>query len=405
MESLTAETKGGTEAQTVGEAVRAWCRGGQEQARRTKEAALQAAVDGALAKVLGQPRGKRNPALSPWACPRCGERRGDQLRRNGHYRRQVLIVEGVVHMRMPQLVCVDCRKSVPVSHPLIAPRQRIGPDIEQHIACLYLEGCSYRATRRLLERDCRSSIGLMSIWRRFQSIGRRPHKVPTHPPSRYLFLDEVYHKVRGKGRWLLCVRGRDEQGGLHWIGFAVSEDRSQAAWEAALDELGISRYNPPFAVVSDGDRAIEEALKKCLPGVKLYRCTWHLKHNAAEWIRERYPRAEDEGQRKGLMAAVHSIVDAPSLSQRAESMAVLRDTFSWLADALARALDRIPVRSDEHPIRTNNAMERGFREQRRRTRPMDGFGSDDGIKNFIFLWMLKENARVNGRDFLPELVA
>ena len=66
-------------------------------------------------------------------------------------------------------------------------------------------------------------------------------------------------------------------------------------------------------------------------------------------------------------------------------MAVLRDTFSWLADALARALDRIPVRSDEHPIRTNNAMERGFREQRRRGRPMDGFSSDDGTKNFIFL--------------------
>ena len=50
-------------------------------------------------------------------------------------------------------------------------------------------------------------------------------------------------------------------------------------------------------------------------------------------------------------------------------------------------------------------MERGFREQRRRTRPMDGFGSTAGAKNFIGLWMAKENARVNGRDYLRELIA
>lgn len=49
-------------------------------------------------------------------------------------------------------------------------------------------------------------------------------------------------------------------------------------------------------------------------------------------------------------------------------------------------------------------MERGFRELRRRTRPMDGFGSDAGAANFHLLWMLKENARSNGRDYLREIL-
>jgi len=130
--------------------------------------------------------------------------------------------------------------------------------------------------------------------------------------------------------------------------------------------------------MTDGDRALEEALKKCLPGVKLYRCTWHLKRNAAEWIRERYPRNEDQGQRRGLMAAVHSVVDAPTLEQRAASLQVLRPDFAWLADLLALALQRVAPKHPDHPLRTNNPMERGFRELRRRTRPMDGFGSTAG---------------------------
>ncbi len=104
------------------------------------------------------------------------------------------------------------------------------------------------------------------------------------------------------------------------------------------------------------------------------------------------------------MAAVHVIVDAPTLAHRQASLEVLREPFPWLARNLARVLDRIPPKDDDNPIRTNNLMERGFRELRRRTRQMDGFGSDQGAANFHLLWMLKENARLNGRDYLAEIL-
>ena len=103
------------------------------------------------------------------------------------------------------------------------------------------------------------------------------------------------------------------------MGSVLSSDRTRGAWETALVELGISRYNPPFAVLSDGDQAIEAAVATTLPGVRMQRCTWHLKHNATNWIAERYPSVEDEGQRRGLMAAVHVIVDAPDLNPSASS--------------------------------------------------------------------------------------
>ena len=405
MNRLARELMARCERGERGDAVRQLSAVGDDMARLTKETILQAALDDAVTKALGPPRGRRPGALAPWPCSRCGPRRGDQLRRNGHYRRQLVVCEGVVSLRMPQLVCVDCGHHVAFEHPLLRRRQRLWLDIEQMVVNCYLEGCGYRGTRRLVERRAGTSIGLMSTWRAFQEVARGPHRIPARPPARYLALDEVYHKVRGVGRWFLSARAVDDRGKLHWIGFVQSSDRSQQSWEAALDELGISRYNPPFAVMCDGDRAIEEAVRKCLPGVKVFRCSWHLKHNAAEWIRERFPRrVEDAGQRKGLMAAVHSIVDAPTLEQRAESLAALRRDFAWLADLLALALGRVGPKDANHPMRTNNPMERGFREQRRRTRPMDGFGSTDGATNFFACWMIRENARLNGRDYLRELI-
>ena len=104
------------------------------------------------------------------------------------------------------------------------------------------------------------------------------------------------------------------------------------------------------------------------------------------------------------MAAVHVIVDAPTLAHRDASLRELAPAFPWLVTRLRRGLPKIPPKDPAHPIRTNNLMERGFRELRRRTRQMDGFGSDHGAANFHLLWMLKENARSNGRDYLNEIL-
>jgi hypothetical protein len=88
------------------------------------------------------------------------------------------------------------------------------------------------------------------------------------------------------------------------------ERSHQPAGETDLNELGLSRCNPRFSLVSDGDHTIEGAVRQCLPGARLDRCTWHILHNVGEWLRERYPLKEQEGKRRGLMVASRSTINA-----------------------------------------------------------------------------------------------
>ena len=84
-------------------------------------------------------------------------------------------------------------------------------------------------------------------------------------------------------------------------------------------------------------------------------------------------------------------------------LAALRRAAPWLAQALVGALARVGYPNQESPP-TNNVCERAFREWRRRTRSMDGFGSWQGARNFATLWMLKENARSAGQDWMEVIM-
>jgi transposase-like protein len=388
--------------QSTGAAVRLIEHGARETARAFKEAVLQALIDEVMVVAVGPRRGERPAAPTPFACGGCGPRRGDQLRRNGHYRRHPLVAEGQVALRIPQLVCGECGKAVPFRHALLPPRRRLWLDLDQRLTELYLEGVGYRGVQRIVQRAANVDVGLMTLWRALQAVAEGAHAAPPRPAASIVGLDEVHHRLRGTGHWLLAARARDRKGAVHWVGAVLSEKREQSAWEDGLDALGLSQRQPRYTLISDGDAAIEGAVAQCLPGARLLRCTWHLLHNAADWLKDRYPGADDTGRREGLMAAVRSIVDAPTLVVRRQSLAALRDVEPWLADRLEPVLERVAL--PIAPVRTNNLLERGFRELRRRTRPMDGFGSRRGIVNFHRLWMLKENARCNGRDYLPELI-
>jgi transposase-like protein len=242
----------------------------------------------------------------------------------------------------------------------------------------------------------------MTAWRCLQRVAEGPHAIPDPPELVAVGLDEAHNRVHGQPMWLLTARGLRKEGGGYYLGSVLSSDRTREAWETAMDGLGVRGW-PNVTLMADGDQAIEGAVGQCLPGQKLQRCAWHVLHNASEWLQERFPGKDNEGLRKGLMAGAQAVVNARTPQVRRESLALLTEAQAWFGRRLGRSLGHVGY-PDESTPRTNNMCERGFREWRRRTRPMDGFGSSQGIKNFMTLWMLKENARSLKLNWLEVLM-
>ena len=122
-------------------------------------------------------------------------------------------------------------------------------------------------------------------------------------------------------------------------------------------------------MVHDGDQAIAGGVELVLPWAKQRRCIWHQLHNLALGVRERYPGETD--RQRGIIRQARAVLVA-----------------------------KVPLGP-----RTTSPLERAIKELRRRTRPMDGFGSWQGANNFLNAWLVKENSRRAGQDWLAQLVA
>jgi transposase-like protein len=364
-----------------------------EALREFKEWLLNRVIESVVSDTLAAPD---DP--SPWSCPRCGRRLARQLRANGSYKRSPLTLDGPVRLRIPQLLCRDCGKAVPFELPCLGRRSRIWLDVVHEVVKDYMLGHSYRSVAASVAQG----IGLMTAWRCLQRVAEGPHAIPDPPELVAVGLDEAYNRVHGEPMWLLTARGLGKGGGGYYLGSVLSPDRSREAWEVALDGLGVRGW-PDVTIMADGDQAIESAVGQCLPGKKVQRCAWHVLHNASQWLQERLPGKEHEGLRKGLMAGAQAVVNARTPLDRRQSLALLTEAQAWFGSKLAQSLGRVGY-PDQATPRTNNVCERGFREWRRRTRAMDGFGSIRGIKNFMTLWMLKENARVLNLDWMEVLM-
>jgi transposase-like protein len=371
-----------------------------EQVREFTEAVLQEMIRLSLEQALGRTRQRRREAVAiPWACGRCGPRLATEVMRNGTYARSPLTQHGPVHLRIPQLVCRHCRGAVAFELPCLPRFRRLWCDVEHELVRAYLGGHSYRTVASQVA----GQIGLMTAWRAVQRAAEGAHKPPPTPKLKAVGVDEMHVRVRGQAAWYLTARGATEDGKSYYLGAVLSEDRSQAAWELALDGLGLRGLAKEIPLIADGDAAIESAVAHCLPGRRLKRCAWHVLHNVSESLRDRLPGKENEGLRRGLMAGTQAIVNARTAKVRRDSLTVLAETSPWLAASLAATLSRVGY-PDEASPRTNNVCERGFREWRRRIRPMDGFGSRQGAKNFGSLWMLKENARALNLNWMEVIM-
>ena len=187
------------------------------------------------------------------------------------------------------------------------------------------------------------------------------------------------------GRPVLVALGILPDGRREIIDFQFARSGSAAEWERLLTSLhrrGLTGEGLEV-IRTDGGNGLPVALPLVHPGIPVQRCRAHKIRNVPNRIRRR--------DREDAKRGPHDIMNAPNIT--AARTAARRSADRWrephpkavecLRDDLLTCF-RYPTPDERKRVRTTNAIERRFREVRRRTRPMGTFRDRTSMERVLF---------------------
>jgi len=214
---------------------------------------------------------------------------------------------------------------------------------------------------------------------------------PLRTPLLYLLLDGIRLRVKTPTgvahRLVLCAYGLTRTGQRVLLSFRQAQTESAPAWGAFLQDLyarGLTGETLRL-IVTDGSPGLHAALDVVYPYVARQRCWVHKLRNVAAKLPRR-----DQAACLGEGALIYG---APT--ERAARQAFRAWAARWRSRApqavacLERDLGELLACfacPPEHrkKIRTTNAIERAFREVRRRVRPMTCFTNAASCDRIVY---------------------
>lgn len=321
-----------------------------------------------------------------------GRYRRTELRRgyrNGHRSRDLLTEMGLIeHLRVP-------RDREGVYQPGMLERyQHRQKRVNGLIREMFLAGVSTRRVGEVLSPilgEAPSPQTVSRVVRELDTEVRRFHTKVLSDRYRYLMLDGITLKVKGaagvKKRMVLCAYGITIEGKREMISFRQASAESEAQWEAFLRDLyDRGLYGKDlFLVITDGNPGLHRALDTVYPYISRQRCWVHKLRNVAVKL----PRRVQEPCLKRAKLIYQA-------KNRREAIAKFREwSREWkysqpgavkcLEDDLDELLNFLECpEAHRRKVRTTNAIERAFREIRRRTRPMSCFQNNASVDRIIY---------------------
>jgi len=343
------------------------------------EMALEARRDG----MIGADRHERGEGRSDW--------------RNGYYERKSFqtAIGRIEQMRIPR-----CRKRSLVRE-LEAQLKRTKGAYEEKVVEMFLKGLSARSIGPILDGliELPISAGQVSrLARECDHQVRAFHQRPLKDEYAYLFLDGIHLKRRSiprlfkklserRRRVVLVAYGITRKGVKELIGYRLEDSEGEAGWRRLLGSLvrrGLMGQALQL-VVTDGGKGLLAALDDFYPECPRQRCWFHKMSNVQTKLRKSNREACLGGLRKvygassraaaeqAYQAWAHAWVEREPEAVRC----VERDLESLLA------FFHLPKRHWKM-LRTTNAIERCFREVRRRTRSIGCFVNDPSLERMIY---------------------
>jgi transposase-like protein len=322
-------------------------------------------------------------------------------RRNGSYPRHILTSIGDVEVVVPRTRTFSAAG-------VLKAYARREQRVDRLILSCFVLGLSTRKVGEALLANLGERVSASTVSRIAKTLDAAVaafHQRPLSNRYKALVLDGVVlSRKTGAGairRPVLVALGITKENRKEIIDFRLAATESQVEWDRFLTSLykrGLTGEGLEIIVV-DGGKGLETALPIVWPSVPVQRCWAHKTRNVldkvkkADWDRvkrhlNRIPNAE-------------SIVDARRAARRFADH--WQDKYPAAVRCLRNDLDDLLVffrykdQAWRKATRTTNAIERRFREVKRRTRPMGVFTSRDSMERILFAVFSYENSKQGTR--------
>jgi len=316
-------------------------------------------------------------------------------RRNGCYRRHLLTELGDIELAVPRT-----RRFAPIG--VVRAYARRPEQVDRMILACFVLGLSVRKVSKallpILGRPI-SPATVSTVAKQLDAVVAAFHTRPLKDQYRVLMLDGVVLARRtGAGairRPVLVALGLRRDGKKEIIDFRLAQSESAAEWERFLGDLlrrGLTGDSLEMISV-DGGAGLLAALPTAYPAIPVQRCWAHKIRNVLNKV-----RAHD---RPAVKADLHAIMNASTLPRARSAARRFADRWAGhyppavacLRDDLDELLTCWRYKSllQRKAVRTTNAIERRFREVRRRTRPMGVFSDRTSMDRILFAVFNHEN--------------
>jgi transposase-like protein len=323
--------------------------------------------------------------------------RGVQDRRNGTYRRHLLTSMGDIELAVPRT-----RRWSAVE--LLEAYARRTRDVDRCILAGFVLGLSTRKVSEALlpmlgERFSPSTVSRVA--KTLDHAVAEYHRRPLSNRYRVLQFDGVVlSRKTGAGarrRPVLVVLGILPDRRKEVIDFVLAKNESQVAWEGLLNDLyrrGLTGEGVQQITI-DGCPGLAAALETVYPRIPVQRCWAHKVRNVLDRVRQK--------DREAVKRDLRKIYQARSRGAAVE--AVVRFGHHWSGEyttavrCLTKDIEELLTFFEfsdpewRRTARTTNAIERRFREVRRRTRPMGVFSDRTSIERILFAVFEYENRK------------
>ena len=324
---------------------------------------------------------------------------GQEDRRNGAYRRQLLTRLGNVELLVPRTRKFGAKD-------VIGAYARRAPEVNSAILRCFVLGHGTRKVALALLPLLGEMVSATTVSRVAKTLDlavQAFHERPLQNRYRALLFDGVVlSRKTGAGairRPVLVALGILPDGRKEVIDWRVALAESEEEWQRFLDDLyrrGLTGAGVEIVGV-DGGKGLLAALATSYPSLPVQRCWAHKVRNITDKVR----LVDQEAIKRGLRA----IYQADNVVRARQAAGRFARTWGRIypkAVACLRSdLDQLLVffrfrdPAWRKAVRTTNAIERRFREVRRRTRPMGVFSDRTSIERILFAVFTHENRSQN----------